>query len=628
MNQGRSRSVVAKATVRSTCATVFVSLGLLLAHAGTTDAQQTFVPLDLQPLILKGVDLLTNADYDAAFEVFDEMASQAPDDPSSDFLKGMVYWHRLVVAEEDDIEVETRFFEQMDQTIETAKTMESANKDDAAALFWLGAGYGYKARYHSAKREWWSAYRNGKRTKGYFERVVKMAPENSDPYLGLGIYHYYAEVVPKLVKIFDFILNMGGDKELGLEELEYTLDHGFFTQDEAKFYLYDILVNYEHRPWDALGLILDLTRSFPGNRGFQRRLAELYAQLDLHEMAAEVWQQLEEACADDPERQILMRLNFGEQLLEAGKLVEARAILERLTDETSRGSTYQPGRAAYAMALVYDLLGDSERALAHYRKASESSQDEIAAVARRRIANPGIVPIEVLVKRASIFAGTKPSAQRVGLLETELRRRQPSLDKEDARLCAKAMVDIGKHFLFQDNPSKARDIFSEVLLSDLPRTEQVEMQAYSLRAVAHFRLGSFDQSLEDFTSVVDKADESVRQDIDKDMARARSYSEDIFPAAPNHALQPPEQDDSRTRFSCPDRGQLSVSVVGDFNGWNPERGRMSLYSGNWVGDFDLEDGEHRYCFIINGWERRLDPFADTLARDTGVQYHSIRNSAP
>lgn len=597
----------------------------ILVSSPICHAQQTFVDPQLQPYILEGVGLVTNTDYAEAFNKFERMRELAPDDPSSYFLKGTIYWYRLVIEDEENEVLENLFFKYMDETIEKAKQLQRQNKDDVIALFWLGAGYGYKARYHSVKGQWWSAYRNGKRTKRYFERVVAMAPEDYDPYLGLGIYHYYAEVVPKIIRIFDFILNMGGDRELGLKELEMALDNGFFTQNEAKFFLVDIFLNYENRLWEALAFLLDLAHTFPANRGFKWRLAELYGQLQIQDAAAKTWQELERDYSDNLAKRRTARINWGEQALKSGKFAQAKSILLKAVRNDEQDEPSLLGRADYAMALACDLLGDRDEALVHYRKVIEVGKGEMAQASKRRVENPEKLPIEILEKCSQIFATTDLPAERVQSLESELRKSLPSSGKKEKELYCSALVNIGKYYLFHGDPLKAKDIFTEIVSSDLPKSGRLEACLYELRGIANYRLDLFAESLDDFKRAYEKAEDGEKDRIEKDMAFMRGSSERGFSARGDRDSIASEQERLPCKFTCSDRGQLAVSVVGSFNGWNPEKGQMILVSGEWTKEFELRPGEHRYYFLINGWQRRIDPQAEAVERESGTLYCSVRN---
>jgi hypothetical protein len=58
----------------------------------------------------------------------------------------------------------------------------------------------------------------------------------------------------------------------------------------------------------------------------------------------------------------------------------------------------------------------------------------------------------------------------------------------------------------------------------------------------------------------------------------------------------------------------SVSLVGDFNDWDPARSPMQTAQGVWATTVPLAPGRYRYAFLVNGVEWRADPGAPR-ARD-------------
>ena len=58
----------------------------------------------------------------------------------------------------------------------------------------------------------------------------------------------------------------------------------------------------------------------------------------------------------------------------------------------------------------------------------------------------------------------------------------------------------------------------------------------------------------------------------------------------------------------------SVSLVGDFNDWDPKRSPMRTANGIWGAVVQLAPGRYRYAFLVNGVEWRADPGAPA-ARD-------------
>jgi len=59
----------------------------------------------------------------------------------------------------------------------------------------------------------------------------------------------------------------------------------------------------------------------------------------------------------------------------------------------------------------------------------------------------------------------------------------------------------------------------------------------------------------------------------------------------------------------------SVSLVGDFNDWDPKRSPMRTANGIWATVVQLAPGRYRYAFLVNGVEWRADPGAPTALDD-------------
>lgn len=63
-------------------------------------------------------------------------------------------------------------------------------------------------------------------------------------------------------------------------------------------------------------------------------------------------------------------------------------------------------------------------------------------------------------------------------------------------------------------------------------------------------------------------------------------------------------DDGRVRFRFELPGAERASVVGTFNDWDPESGRLERVDGAFVGSFEVPPGRHDYALIVDGEPRR------------------------
>lgn len=68
-------------------------------------------------------------------------------------------------------------------------------------------------------------------------------------------------------------------------------------------------------------------------------------------------------------------------------------------------------------------------------------------------------------------------------------------------------------------------------------------------------------------------------------------------------------------FICNAPTAKQVSLVGDFNRWNPSSHPMRLMpDGAWMLSVELKHGHHRYAFLVDG-NLTLDPMAQGITRN-------------
>jgi 1,4-alpha-glucan branching enzyme len=85
------------------------------------------------------------------------------------------------------------------------------------------------------------------------------------------------------------------------------------------------------------------------------------------------------------------------------------------------------------------------------------------------------------------------------------------------------------------------------------------------------------------------------------------------PPKPSPASQSREQPSGRplhlVNFFCHAPQAKSVSLVGDFNGWQPNGHLMTrMPDGGWTIRLELPHGHHQYLFLVDG-QPTLDPNA-------------------
>lgn len=76
-------------------------------------------------------------------------------------------------------------------------------------------------------------------------------------------------------------------------------------------------------------------------------------------------------------------------------------------------------------------------------------------------------------------------------------------------------------------------------------------------------------------------------------------------------------------FICQAPQAKAVSLVGDFNQWNPDTHPMQqMADGGWFVTVELRHGHHRYAFCVDG-QLTLDPRAQGITRNDQGQRVSL-----
>ncbi len=232
---------------------------------------------DVQYELEGAVDNMYNFKYERAEKQFKSIRRRYPDHPLPYFLMGLSQWWKIVPTNIQTLKYDDLFFAYMDSTIQKAEKMYDNDNKDFEASFFLAAAYGFTARLHSERSNWRKATVASKRSLEYMERAKAGNGLSPEFLFGEALFNYYSvwihENYPMLRPVLVFFPN--GDKRLGLKQLRYVANTGFYTGTESKFFLMKIYANEEGSMQEALKLSQDLALKYPDNAYFQRFYARL-----------------------------------------------------------------------------------------------------------------------------------------------------------------------------------------------------------------------------------------------------------------------------------------------------------------------------------------------------------------
>ena len=186
-----------------------------------------------------------SGEWQQAKLVIEKKIRENPDHPKYYFIKAYMYYL-------------SRYFTNTgmsrDSTIDAVHyySRMAINKGEALdqsteIKFYIGCAYGYLARAHGMRQEWWSAYWAASSCENYLEEVIEEDPNCYDAYFELGVINYYPAVaITGFTSTLAWIGGMSGDRELGLNYLNNVADNGELFKSEANIALGVIFNNFEN----------------------------------------------------------------------------------------------------------------------------------------------------------------------------------------------------------------------------------------------------------------------------------------------------------------------------------------------------------------------------------------------
>jgi tetratricopeptide (TPR) repeat protein len=228
-----------------------------------------------------GLYLLMDGDPDAAIAVFKHVESEAPDSPLGFLLDADANWWKIYylsanlvdpdvfdVVYMDSTPFDPHFEDLVQLAIRKSRAMIQRQQDVARSYLVEGMAYGLEARFQGLHDRDLPTARAGKKMRSLLMTALRMDPNLTDADLGLGIYNYFVDTLPTIIKMLRFLIALpGGDRTLGLEQLQTAAEKGDFTRPEAKFYLAKDFTRRNEMQWDkALTLFGELSKEYPDNQ--------------------------------------------------------------------------------------------------------------------------------------------------------------------------------------------------------------------------------------------------------------------------------------------------------------------------------------------------------------------------
>ena len=469
-----------------------------------------------QQLIIKGIDFASTLQYEKAIKVFDQLIQSEPENPRGYFLKSATYFW-IFSTDMHNESVGDTLKELSLQAIDVAENRLDDNENDIDALFYLGGSYGTLGRYYGATKSYLKAYWYGQKGKNYLEEVVEKDSTYYDAYLGLGIYHYLADVLPKFVKILSFVLGVEGDKDQGIRELNIAAEKGIYTKTEALFFLGAIYTYREREYEKAIKIFNKLLDKYPDNCGALIHLGRCYSFMGECDLALQTYYKILNS-REESHRIPMTSLHYqmGDVYYKMNNFYSAiGSFTIAVESDTSKAGSkrWSYPWSLYRLGLCYEIIGKRDKAIEYYKQVSEDDSERAFTRAKRKLEEPMTeIDIQLIKNRNYVNCGNHKMA-----LESFLKLREDILSSQNPNLLGKLPeinYNIGKINYDFGKYENSMSHFLQVIEDDNTDEDQLYWAHYMLGNV-YMKTNNIEKAIEHYEIASDTEDVDLTIRINK-----------------------------------------------------------------------------------------------------------------
>lgn len=224
---------------------------------------------DLARRIQRGIDAIYQMEFDACEKTFQDLLKDYPDMPQAHFGLATVSWARFEYEEEEsNVARHKEFEERIEHAIAKGKQWVKAHPEDPEGLVTVSGMYGMRSRLAMMLHKWLWAYWDGTKAVKLTEQALRIDPHYYDVYTGLGMWDYYTDTLPNVIKLLARVVAIRGNARRGIERLNMAAEKGRFTSTAAKLILVELMQDRSGPKYDpALGLrmIREVRQKYPMN---------------------------------------------------------------------------------------------------------------------------------------------------------------------------------------------------------------------------------------------------------------------------------------------------------------------------------------------------------------------------
>ena len=243
----------------------------------TTDAQVSYLD---RPDLLNRVDSCLKHTYNFSFTTArkyqEELDRMTPEHPAPPFLEALIiYWENFPLTPSD--EASKIFVDLMDISIKRAESYLEIDRVYLEGVFFDLFGRAFKAMFWADNGKEGKVIPDLRTMYRHSKEGFHLKEQFDEFYFSTGLYNYYIEAYPEAHPVYKPLLAFmdDGDKKLGLQQLNYAINHAVFLKVESILFMSLIQLKYEKDLNTAAIYAEGLYRDYPQNIFYQGHLVTI-----------------------------------------------------------------------------------------------------------------------------------------------------------------------------------------------------------------------------------------------------------------------------------------------------------------------------------------------------------------
>lgn len=339
--------------------------------------QQSNAQSDFELRIKKGIDYIYNIQFDSAEVTFKKLMLDYPESPAGRFFLAMIDWWKIAI-DPDNESLDEIFFEKLEDVIYHCDQILKKDEKNLDAIFFKGGAIGFRGRLRALRDSWIKAADDGREALPLLQLAWSIDSTNYDILFGMGIYNYFAEVIPEQYPYIKplMIFFPKGNKELGIQQLKTAAEKAKYASTESKYFLLTLYYHFEEDIYQARKYAQELHQIYPMNPIFHCYLGRTYIRYGDYENASKIFSEIFERSKMNfsgytknamREASYYIGMNFRLKGMYDSSAYYFQKCLDISKEIDTKGneSGFQTS-AALNLGIVHDLMNKREEAIEFY----------------------------------------------------------------------------------------------------------------------------------------------------------------------------------------------------------------------------------------------------------------------